>query len=265
MSSPVQSSNNFDGIYIKGTSNISNKQSLLIIPIINFFKNTDNLLYLIQLLNGETFGYKKQESSSPISLRLIDWFVTNYSKKKIIMYNISNLKNNSSNDLETNKNSFENYFFVHDNYKSQLKECSKKHFDPFCRRNRIRFYYKPNAYFLTTVGQLNFFKWALENGVINYIRNNLADIENDMNNSIIDSNESYIIDKKKEKNTKKHIPLLLETTNTSNTSVNHILSELIPKTKIHRKVSCRQKRKELSSNSNKSFTKYKIPTTLIFD
>jgi hypothetical protein len=83
------------------------------------------------------------------------------------------------------EDAFENYFFVHENYKSQLKECSKHNFDPFCRLARIKFYYKPTAYFLTTVGQLNFFKWALKNHVIDYIRDNLADIESDMNVSII--------------------------------------------------------------------------------
>ena len=37
--------------------------------------------------------------------------------------------------------SFDNYILIHNNYKGQLKAYSKKNFDPFCRRNRIRFYY----------------------------------------------------------------------------------------------------------------------------
>ena len=32
------------------------------------------------------------------------------------------------------------------------------------------------------MGQLNFFKWAIENDVIKYIENNYVTIENDMNN-----------------------------------------------------------------------------------
>ena len=175
------------GVYIMSIANtISSKQSLLIIPIVKFFNIPDNLLYLIRVLNSEVFGTKSQTSGSPISLRLIDWFVTNYCKKNNTMYNIADYKNkkreNTSNGTDVaTTNSFDNYFFVHDNYKSQLKECSKKHFDPFCRRNRVRFYYKPNAYFKTTVGQLNFFKWALEHHVIDYIRENLDAIEKDMN------------------------------------------------------------------------------------
>ena len=59
---------------------------------------------------------------------------------------------------------------------------SKKQFDPFCRRERIKFYYGKDQYIVTTVGQLNFFKWALENNIIEYIKNNYANIEYDMNN-----------------------------------------------------------------------------------
>jgi hypothetical protein len=313
-------SNDVDSVYIKGANNISSKQSLLIIPIIKFFNNHKNLLYLIQILNGETFGNPNQTSHSPISLRLIDWFVTNYCKKKNVMYNIADYRQNSNTKINidsvnnnnhnyhnynynynslpaqlgetksTSGNSFDNYFFVHDNYKSQLKECSKKHFDPFCRRNRIRFYYKPNAYFLTTVGQLNFFKWAIENNVIDYIKDYLADIEKDMNDSLVISNTTSITsivnnNNKNEKQTRKrtlsssnsinqkdnnnNINNNNEThsNNNSNTNIpviNPFLAELIPKTKSHKKTSCRQKRKELSI-SNKSFTKYSIPTVLTFD
>ena len=65
-------------------------------------------------------------------------------------------------------------------YKSQLKSYSKKKFDPFCRRDRINFNCN-NIDIETTMGQLNFFKWAIDNMVIEYITLNNKDIENDMN------------------------------------------------------------------------------------
>ena len=58
----------------------------------------------------------------------------------------------------------------------------KKRFDPFCRWDRINVPYKDDKYIQTTIGQLNFFKWALENDVIRYIEENYANIEKDMNN-----------------------------------------------------------------------------------
>ncbi len=69
-------------------------------------------------------------------------------------------------------------------YKSQLKAYSKKQFDPFCRRERIIFLDQQKNGIQTTVGQLNFFRWAIENNIIQYVEQNLADIEKDMNQSI---------------------------------------------------------------------------------
>ena len=122
-----------------------------------FFINENNKKILVNILNNE---YN-------ISLRVIDWFVTNYCKK----YNIFWVQNNSR-------------FVVYLNYKLQLKAYSKKYFDPFCRRDRIYFTYQDNTYLETTVGQLNFFKWIIENNIINYIKNNYEDIEKDMQTSI---------------------------------------------------------------------------------
>ena len=67
-------------------------------------------------------------------------------------------------------------------YKLKLKAYSKKRFDPFCRWDRISIPYKKDTCIETTIGQLNFFKWALENKVIDYIEENYEVIEKDMNN-----------------------------------------------------------------------------------
>ncbi len=83
--------------------------------------------------------------------------------------------------LGVKTNNFDDYFLVHDNYKCQLKEYNKKNFDPFCRWTRIRMYYDKTKFFYTTVAQLNFFKWAIENYVLDYILDNLITIEKAMN------------------------------------------------------------------------------------
>ena len=77
-------------------------------------------------------------------------------------------------------------FNIYLNYKAQLKSFQKKQFDPFCRRQRINFYYdsENTKYIVTTVGQLNFFKWAIENNILNYIKDNIDEIEKDMNQNI---------------------------------------------------------------------------------
>jgi len=157
-------------IVIKSCKNITSKQALLIIPITKFFSNRSMLNKIITILKGES-----------ISLRLIDWFVTNYCKKYNILYNLNDFKGDQPNKTQEQLQSFDNFIIIHNNYKGQLKAYSKRNFDPFCRRNRIRFYYEDNKYFITTVGQLNFFKWALENHIVDYIEKHLKDIDTDMN------------------------------------------------------------------------------------
>lgn len=114
--------------------------------------------YVEQLLQQVSKG-------APISLRVIDWFVTNYSREHDVVYT----------HPRTGRR-----FNVHESYKSQLKAYSKRQFDPFCRRNRINFYYSEDAMIQTTVGQLNFFRWAIENHVLDYVRTHLQDIEKAM-------------------------------------------------------------------------------------
>jgi hypothetical protein len=137
---------------------ILKKQDILLIPITDFFSDANNLDLLLGILI--TGKYK-------ISLRIIDWFVTNYSKK----HNLVIQKNGKP-------------FIVFLEYKSQLKAYSKKQFDPFCRRSRIHYEYDKGKKFETTIGQLNFFRWAIENLIIDYIMKHYNDIEKDMNNTL---------------------------------------------------------------------------------
>lgn len=134
-----------------------NTQNDLILGILkNFYYDNDykNLDIIIPIINGQ----------SQISLRLIDWFVTNYSKKYFTTYKVNG-----------------NRFPVYTEYRLKLKAYKKRRFDPFCRWDRINFPYKNDMHILTTIGQLNFFQWALKNNIINYIKNNKDSIEKDMN------------------------------------------------------------------------------------
>ena len=144
--------------HIMKTNYISNE--LLLLSLSNFYKdNTSKLLSILPII------YK----SSHISLRLIDWFVTNYSKR----YNVVLSKQN---DIHNNSE----YFNVYSSYRSQLKAFKKIQFDPFRRRERIDFYYKEGEFIETTIGQLNFFRWFVENKLLDYVEANYHDIESDM-------------------------------------------------------------------------------------
>jgi len=140
---------------------ISSKKDLLMQSLIHFFTNRKYLDKVIPIITGK----------SNISLRILDWFVTNYSKKNNINYQIT-INNKTKN------------FIVYLDYKSQLKAYSKRQFDPFCRRERISFIDHDNNELVTTVGQLNFFRWSIENNILDHIEENYTIIENDMNNSL---------------------------------------------------------------------------------
>jgi hypothetical protein len=150
-----------------------------------YYNNTENMDELLSILTGK----------DKISLRIIDWFVTNYSKKNNIYYLLYKNKTTGDVSFEGKQTEFHKQFNTYHSYKSQLKSYSKKRFDPFCRRERIEFMYKENKKINTTVGQLNFFKWAIDNLVIDYIKEHLEEIEQDMN-------QSYNMVKKQKKNSK---------------------------------------------------------------
>jgi hypothetical protein len=130
------------------------KQELIINSLQRFYANREDKTEIMRILEG----------TSDVSLRLIDWFVTNYSKQHSTSYLLNGQE-----------------FLVYTNYKSQLKAYSKKLFDPFCRRERIMFQIPGYPLLQTTVGKLNFFRWAIEKGVLQYIQENITTIEAAMN------------------------------------------------------------------------------------
>jgi hypothetical protein len=110
--------------------------------------------------------------TSKISLRVIDWFVTNYSKKNQIIYKIK-------------ENNEESYINIHTHYKSQLNAYGKKFIDPFCRgKDRILFKVSESQCVLTNLSQLNFFRWAVQYNVIQYIDKYYANIVKDMTETL---------------------------------------------------------------------------------
>jgi len=92
--------------------------------------------------------------------------------------------------LHESGNTIISQFNVYQSYKAQLKAYSKKRFDPFCRRERTLFTCGDTS-LETTIGQLNFFKWAIANLVIDYIEIHKEDIEEDMNQSLKDIKIKY--------------------------------------------------------------------------
>ena len=61
------------------SNNVHKTQNdLLLSTLMRFYENRDNLRKMLSIINGET----------NISLRIVDWFVTNYAKKYFTVYDV---------------------------------------------------------------------------------------------------------------------------------------------------------------------------------
>lgn len=186
------------------------QNDLLLSKLLEYYKNEESLNKMLHIITGET----------KISLRIIDWFVTNYAKQYYTLYEVNGKR-----------------FKVYLDYKLKLKAYSKKRFDPFCRWEKTRIPYKNNEYIETTLGQLNFFKWAIENKIIDYIEENYKEIEHDQ----------YIRNSKVTSKKNKDV-LLSQTDNTTNTNNR-----------------TRKKREELSVSAIKSVKKEEVQIIVQFN
>lgn len=130
------------------------KPEMVIASLQKFYAGHPEIEKVITYLNGE----------APLSLRIIDWFVTKYSRKNFIRYPLDGQE-----------------FIVYLSYKGQLKAYSKQYFDPNCRRERIMFQIPGYEPFMTTIGKLNFFRWALDSNILEYIEGHEEEIRKGYN------------------------------------------------------------------------------------
>ena len=132
---------------LKSTS-INVKQNLLMNSLQDFFRQQSILDIIMPIIRGD----------SKISLRVMDWFVTNYSKKNNVSYLIDN-NGDIISDITDLNNGKE--FVVYLDYKLQLKGYQKKQFDPFVEEIEFSFFTMIRT-MQYHVGQLNFLDGQLK-------------------------------------------------------------------------------------------------------
>ena len=215
---------------MNSSANYTTQNDLLMTNLMKFYEEDNNLDKMLKIINGE----------SPISLRIIDWFATNFAKKFFTVYEVG----------------MNRRFKVYVDYKLKLKAYSKRRFDPFCRWDRITIPYSNGTFIQTTIGQLNFFKWALENGVVAYIESHYGTIEDDMNarNSTSRRNNHVSLEANEDVND----DAATESINGSN-----IGSNIGSNSKNNNKT--RKKREELSISATKSIKKETVEIVVSFN
>lgn len=146
-----------------------------------FYNNTENLLKVINIVKHNTVH----------SLRVLEWFCNNYSKKNNIIIKVSPTR-------EIN---------VYLEYKANIDSYTKEKFDPFNRDNKgygkidIPIPDAPSTMkkFETTVAQLNFFRWIIKNKVLDYIEKYMQKIKDDMNSTTLKAKQIKVKDPLKPK------------------------------------------------------------------
>jgi hypothetical protein len=130
-----------------------NPNSSLLTSLLQFYAEPEHIKQLYLLISSE----------DKISLRLLEWTVINYAKNESLVIN------NGTTDR----------FSVHVSYKATLSGYSKEQFDPCCRTERIGIPYLDKI-LNTTVAQMNFIRWVINNHILTYIRENYSAIFKDM-------------------------------------------------------------------------------------
>lgn len=124
--------------------------------------------------------------NSRISLRALDWFVINYSKK----HKIALIGGKA------------HVFNVYNDYRAWLRYWKRDLFDAFRRGPRVYFNHGEYIY-STTVAQLNFLYWYEKTGGLSYAQRHLREIETDMNLRITECRKEKAIRKKAGSNRKR--------------------------------------------------------------
>jgi hypothetical protein len=160
---------------------IVSREQRILTPLLDFFSQDSNFKVFLDIVVFKTRN---------IPLRLLDWFLTNYSKKNDVQYTIMRPNNKIEN------------FSVFRSYRAQLKGNKKKEFDPFCRGATIKLEYESpidgsKISFETALCQLKFFKWGIENLVLDYVEAHYDVIYSDMKINSSKSGKTTDVNQKK--------------------------------------------------------------------
>ncbi len=208
------------------------KPELVISSLQRFYSTHPEINKVLTYLTGD----------APLSLRIIDWFVTKYSRKSFVRYPLNGQD-----------------FLVYLSYKGQLKAYSKQYFDPNCRRERIMFKIPGHEQFMTTIGKLNFFRWALESKILDYIEAHEEEIRTGYNTYLKDTTQTQ----KRVKNETASSTDTAATVESVGTVATAITAQTQATTSTNR--STRRRRTKQTPSSLTKLQVYSTPIELTFD
>lgn len=136
------------------TEGLSRSDEVLLESVLEWYNEdptrVDAFLSIVKRKNG-------------MSLRVIDWLVTNYSKTKSVVLETDGVPRDLNRD-----------------YQKNLSAYNKRNMDPFARKNKISIMVNGKESRNSTVGQLNFFRWFIKNGISSFLQKNKVLVEDHM-------------------------------------------------------------------------------------
>ena len=138
----------------KTTEGLSRSDEVLLDSVLEWYNEdaarVESFLSIVKRKNG-------------MSLRVIDWLVTNYSKTRSVILETEGVPRDLNRD-----------------YQKNLSAYNKRNMDPFARKNKISITIPGKEARSSTVGQLNFFRWFLKNGIDAFLQKNKGLVEEHM-------------------------------------------------------------------------------------
>lgn len=136
------------------TEDLSRSDEVLLASVLEWYnqdpERVESFLAIVKRKNG-------------MSLRVIDWLVTNYSKTMCVTLETDGVPRDLNRD-----------------YQKNLSAYNKRNLDPFARKNKISITILGKETRNSTVGQLNFFRWFLKNGINVFLQQNKVLVEDHM-------------------------------------------------------------------------------------
>lgn len=151
-------------IEIRSKDQLTARQHDLYRRLYYFYNGTNYIVeYLLPLRTKNTKKPAEPESSPHLSLRTVNYLVTTYAHLHPIRYVVDGC----SIDMASS-------------YDNELLQHTKKLFDPFRRHWRIWWELPSGEKILTTLAQLNFFRWAIKYKVFQWAEEHRLEIEKHM-------------------------------------------------------------------------------------
>lgn len=142
------------------------RYGLILNDTVRFYNNNQRC---VEALNSFS---KDSKQEFPLSIRFVEWFITKYLKNYPLIYYV----NKVGGYKVCRTDEYNRRVNVHLEFRSRVKNLTKRYFDPFRRNDRLTFLTKDGLKIDTTLAQMCFVRWFHSDGLYQYMLENYKEI-----------------------------------------------------------------------------------------